>query len=159
MNDLRTDKVLLIGIGNNGRSDDALGWKFVDEFSTYEYLFDIEQRYQLQIEDSLLITNYKKVIFVDASHKHYENGFSFYKCIPSRTETFTTHKLEPETVLWLTNDLFNQCPEVYIMAISGVNWELHQGISDIAQQNFDEAISYFKKWIDSKLLVKSNHQE
>ncbi len=137
----------MIGIGNNGRSDDALGWKFVDEFSNREDLFDIEQRYQLQIEDALLITEYNKVIFVDASHKEYDNGYSFYKCIPARTEAFTTHKLEPETVLWLANDLFNQSPDVYVMAISGKDWELNQGLSDYAQQNFNSAFSYFTKWI------------
>ncbi len=148
MSESKTDsRILMIGIGNNGRSDDALGWKFVDEFANREDLFDIEHRYQLQIEDALLITEYKKVIFVDASHKEYENGFSFYRCIPARTEAFTTHKLEPETVLWLASDLFNQSPEVYVMAISGKDWELNQGLSDYAQQNFNSAFSYFTQWI------------
>jgi len=151
MSELKTDsRILMIGIGNNGRSDDALGWKFVDEFSNREDLFDIEHRYQLQIEDALLITEYKKVIFVDASHKEYENGFSFYKCIPARTEGFTTHKLEPEMVLWLANDLFNQSPEIYVMAITGVNWELHQGITDTAQKNFERAVSFFESWLNKK---------
>ncbi|HPW63523.1 MAG TPA: hypothetical protein PLJ13_14595, partial [Cyclobacteriaceae bacterium] len=60
MSELKTDsRILMIGIGNNGRSDDALGWNFVDEFSNREDLFDIEHRYQLQIEDALLITEYK----------------------------------------------------------------------------------------------------
>ena len=64
MNESGTDrKTLLIGIGNSGRSDDALGWKFVDEFADYDYLFDLEYRYQLQIEDSELVSRYKKVIF------------------------------------------------------------------------------------------------
>lgn len=153
MNGLKMDnKILMIGIGNNGRSDDALGWKFADEFSTYEDVFDVDHRYQLQIEDALLISEYKKVIFVDASHKHYQDGFLFYKCVPARTEAFTTHKLEPETVLWLANDLFNQSPEVYVMAISGISWELNQGISDVAQQNFGKAVSYFRKWLDLKLI-------
>ncbi|MEK6781420.1 MAG: hydrogenase maturation protease [Bacteroidota bacterium] len=148
MNELKTEhKVLMIGIGNSGRSDDALGWKFVDQFTSYVDLFDIEQRYQLQIEDALLLTEYKKVIFIDASHKTYKDGFSFYKCIPTRTEAFTTHKLEPETVLWLANDLFNQSPEVYVMAITGITWELHQGMSDVAQQNFEKAVAHFKKWL------------
>lgn len=156
MSELKTDRrILLIGIGNNGRSDDALGWNFVDEYSSLNHIFDLEYRYQLQIEDALLITEYKKVIFVDASHKQYENGYSFYKCIPTRTEAFTTHKLEPETVLWLANDLFNQSPEVYVMAISGVNWELHQGITPIAQQNFERAISFFKDWLNKKRSILS----
>lgn len=148
MSELKMDRrILLIGIGNNGRSDDALGWKFVDEFTNEQEVFDVEYRYQLQIEDALLITEYKKVIFVDASRKDYENGFAFYKCTPARTEAFTTHKLEPETVLWLANDLFNQSPEVYVLAISGVDWELHQGITLTAQNNFTQAISFFKNWV------------
>jgi hydrogenase maturation protease len=148
MSELKTDsRILIIGIGNNGRSDDALGWNFVDEYSSLKDIFDVEYRYQLQIEDALLITEYKKVIFVDASHKEYENGYSFYKCIPARTEAFTTHKLEPETVLWLANDLFNQSPEVYVMAISGKEWELNLGLSNTAKRNFDNAVSYFSKWI------------
>jgi hydrogenase maturation protease len=157
MSDLRTDKILMIGIGNSGRSDDALGWKFVDEFLNQDDVFDVDYRYQLQIEDALLIAEYKKIIFVDASHTQYDNGFSFYKCIPSRKDAFTTHKLEPETVLWLTKDLFNQTPEVYVMAITGIHWELHQGLSDTAQQNFNRAVSCFKKWVDSAF-AEVNHQ-
>ncbi|MDZ7651023.1 MAG: hypothetical protein U5K54_29970 [Cytophagales bacterium] len=89
MNELKmASRILMIGIGNNGRSDDALGWKFVDEFSDHEDLFDVEYRYQLQIEDALLITEYKKVIFVDASHKEYDNGYSFYKCEPGPHRSF-----------------------------------------------------------------------
>ena len=70
MNDInQTKKTLLIGIGNYGRADDALGWKFIDEFSDRDDLYDFEYRYQLQIEDAELVTKYEKVIFVDASHQ------------------------------------------------------------------------------------------
>ena len=137
----------MIGIGNNGRSDDGLGWKFVDEFSDRDNLFDIEHRYQLQIEDALLISHYKNVIFVDASRTEYEDGYSFYKCIPARTEAFTTHKLGPETILWLAKELYGQCPEVFVMAISGKDWELHQGLTDTATHNLESAISFFKGWL------------
>jgi hydrogenase maturation protease len=154
MNDIKTEtKILMLCIGNNGRSDDALGWMFGEMLSDQKELIDIEYRYQLQIEDALLITEYKKVIFVDASHKNYENGFSFYKCEPARTEAFTTHKLEPETVLWLANDLFNQSPEVYVMAISGTHWELNQGITDTAQRNFKRAVSFFNEWLGRKTSI------
>ena len=148
MNVLKADKkILLLGIGNNGRSDDALGWKFVEEFTSRQELFDVEYRYQLQVEDALQITEYDTVIFVDASHTIYTNGFSFHECIPTRKDTFTTHSLEPETVLWLANDLFNQTPKAYIMAISGMEWELHQGLTETAQLNFERAVDYFKNWL------------
>ena len=153
MNELKTrSKILLIGIGNNGRSDDALGWKFVDEFAGHDHLFDREHRYQLQIEDALLISSYNKVIFADASRTAYEGGYSFFKCIPARTEAFTTHRLEPETILWLAQDLYGQSPEVYVMAISGKDWELRQGLTKTAFNNFQSAVSFFKGWLNKQLL-------
>jgi len=158
MNVLKADKkILLLGIGNNGRSDDALGWKFVEEFTSQQELFDVEYRYQLQVEDALQITEYDTVIFVDASHTQYTNGYSFYECTPNRKDTFTTHSLEPETVLWLANDLFNQLPKAYVMAISGMEWELHQGLTEAAQLNFERAIEHFKNWISENKYKETSY--
>lgn len=146
MNDLsQTKKRLLIGIGNDGRSDDALGWKFLDELSDLNTHYDFEYRYQLQIEDAELISKYEQVIFIDACHQPLENGFSFYPCIPAPTSSFTTHQLSPETVLWLTGELFGDPPKGYVMAISGIHWKLHNGLSNKAKENFIKAISYFKR--------------
>ena len=146
MNDLnQTKKTLLIGIGNYGRADDALGWKFLDEFSALEDLYDFEYRYQLQIEDAELVSKYEKVIFVDASHQQLEKGFSFYSCLPAPTSAFTTHQLNPETVLWLAGELFDDSPKGYVMAIGGIQWKLHYGLSNQAKRNFKKAVAYFKK--------------
>ena len=136
---------LIIGIGNDGRSDDALGWKFLDEFSDLNAIYDFEYRYQLQVEDAELISRYEKVIFVDASHQQLENGFSFYSCIPVPISSFTTHQLSPEMVLWLSGELFGYPPKGYVMAISGIHWKLHNGLSSKAKENFIKAVSYFKR--------------
>jgi hydrogenase maturation protease len=145
MNDLnQTKKTLLIGIGNYGRADDALGWKFLDEFSALEDLYDFEYRYQLQIEDAELVSKYEKVIFIDASHQPLEKGFSFYTCIPAPTSAFTTHQLNPETVLWLAGELFDDPPKGYVMAIGGIHWKLHFGLSNQAKRNFKNAVAFFR---------------
>ncbi len=153
MNDTnQTKKTLVIGIGNYGRSDDALGWKFIDEFAVQSNLFDIEYRYQLQIEDAELVSQYEKVIFVDASHTPVEGGFSFYRCHPVPTSNFTTHQLKPETVIWLAGQLFSAPFEAYVMAISGVTWDLKFGLSAKATDNFNDAINHFQKWLNLKCL-------
>jgi hydrogenase maturation protease len=145
MNDInQTKKILMIGIGNYGRADDAMGWKFLDECSELSDQYDFEYRYQLQIEDAELVSNYDKVIFVDASHQQQENGFSFYKCTPAPTSAFTTHQLNPETVLWLAGELFDYPPEGYVIAISGIHWQLQHGLSKPAENNFKNAVSSFK---------------
>jgi hydrogenase maturation protease len=147
MNDInQTKKTLLIGIGNYGRADDALGWKFIDEFSDWVDFYDFEYRYQLQIEDAELVSKYEKVIFVDASHQPIAQGFSFYPCVPAPTSAFTTHQLNPETVLWLSQELFNASPKGLVMAIEGNYWELHHGLSEQAEENFKKATVFFKDY-------------
>lgn len=151
MNALRTDrKTLLIGIGNSGRSDDALGWKFADEFSHLDSLFDIEYRYQLQIEDAELVSHYENVIFADASRELSEEGFSFQQCLPKQTTSFTSHKLSPGSILWLSRELFNSSPHAAVLAIEGSEWELRQGISDYANRNLSKAVNYFRQALEGE---------
>ena len=57
-------KTLLFGIGNSGRSDDGLGWEFLDKIKpNFPIDFDMEYRYQLQIEDAELAKQYQRVMF------------------------------------------------------------------------------------------------
>jgi len=134
----------MIGIGNYGRADDALGWKFLDELADSADRYDFEYRYQLQIEDAELVSKYEKVIFVDAARQQLENGFSFYDCLPAPTSTFSSHQLNPETVLWLAGELFTDPPKGYVLAISGIKWRLHHGLSRQAVKNFKNAVACFK---------------
>ncbi len=139
----------MIGIGNNGRGDDAVGWMFIDQVAGLTS-FEMECRYQLQIEDAALIHEYDTVIFVDASTKKIKNGFSFSSCLPVNEFSFSTHRIEPGSVLWLCRELYGKMPTAYIMAIEGSNWELHLGLSQSAQQNFDNAIQYFRTWLQQE---------
>jgi hydrogenase maturation protease len=147
-------KVLMIGIGNNGRGDDAMGWMFIDQVAGLTS-FETEYRYQLQIEDAALIGEYDIVIFVDASMKKIKNGFSFKSCTPVNQFSFSTHRIEPGSILWLCRELYGKLPAAYVMAIEGTHWELHQGLSIKAQQNFDKAILYFKNWMNQHPVADS----
>ena len=150
MNESGTDrKTLLIGIGNSGRSDDALGWKLVDEFADYDHLFDLEYRYQLQIEDAALVSRYKKVIFVDASCTLSDKGFSFEPCTPAPLTSFTSHELSPECIVWLARDLYDATPQAFVLAIGGTQWELNLGLSAEAKQNFNNAADFFRAYIQT----------
>lgn len=139
-----TDKILLIGIGNYGRADDALGWRFADDISAQTDLFDIEYRYQLQVEDAELITQYEQVIFVDACHHSLPDGYSYFECQPAPAENFTTHTLAPQNVLWICHELFGYSPTCFVLAIGGNNWELRNGMSEVAKENLEKALVFFK---------------
>ncbi len=140
----KSDKIIILGIGNNGRQDDGLGWMFLDFLEKQNSDIDIEYRYQLQIEDADLISNYDTVIFVDATKEETEEGFYLEPCHPSEKYSFSTHALEPETVLYLSDKLYNHNPDASIFAIQGYEWELQIGLSKKAIINLDKAINYFK---------------
>jgi len=148
MNDSKTEKsgILIIGIGNNGRNDDGLGWKFVDIASqTMRGYFDVEYRYQLQIEDAELVSKYNKVIFADASQEAIQNGFEITMCKKAGHYFFSSHLQSPEAILYLAEMLYNKRPETFTLAIEGKNWGLGKSISKEAEKNLEKALAYFKK--------------
>lgn len=143
------NRILIIGIGNCGRADDGLGWAFLDHIAEeLPEKFDCEYRYQLQVEDAELISHYPVVYFVDAHVDQYENGFVLAKCLPNATVGFTTHELDPETVVHLSKSIYNTLPQAFILGISGVDFQLKSGISDRGKENLSHALDFF----DEKIL-------
>jgi len=142
------NKTLLFGIGNCGRADDGLGWAFLDVIKDQlPDNYDIEYRYQLQVEDAELATNYDTVYFIDAHTKLFKEGFVWDTCQPKATESFTTHELDPESVLYLTDTIYNKQPKSYILGISGKDFRLAMGLSELAEDNLTKALDFFSKKI------------
>ncbi len=140
------DKILVLGIGNIGRQDDGLGWLFLDYLQKANFgNMDLEYRYQLQIEDAELICNYKSVIFVDATKENTKKGFYYRASEASDKHSFSTHELCPETVLFLTNNLYQHQPKAFILGIQGYNWELELGLSEKAKINLYKAEEFLFK--------------
>ncbi|MGB3077286.1 MAG: hypothetical protein WBB36_18310 [Chitinophagales bacterium] len=114
-------KVLLIGIGNSGRSDDGLGWMFAELASRFPQI-DVETRYQLQIEDAELVHKYDTVFFADASHTALPNGFQMHRIKAARHFFYSSHLQSPETILYLAKELYVKSPDAYSIAIEGLIW-------------------------------------
>ncbi|MGB5362538.1 MAG: hydrogenase maturation protease [Aureibaculum sp.] len=136
-------RIIVLGIGNTGRQDDGLGWLFLDFLKSQKNSYVLEYRYQLQIEDAELISNYDEVIFVDATKEETNDGFFLKPCQASDKYSFSTHALAPETILYLTNKLYDHHPRSYIFGIQGYEWELKIGLSKRANENLDNAKNYF----------------
>ncbi len=137
-------KHIIFGIGNCGRQDDGIGWAFLDLLDKTEFKnASFEYKYQLQIEDAEQISNYDTVIFVDASKNDLINGYDFYTCKASNKHSFSTHALLPETVLYLSEHLYNHKPKAYILEVQGYEWELKNGLTKMASENLNKAIEFF----------------
>lgn len=139
---------LMIGIGNSARSDDGLGWAFLDRLKKLAcFEGEIIYCYQLQVEDAELISHYPRVIFVDACEGVGCNGFEWATTDAINDFTFTTHALTPGAVLFLCNDLYHKYPEAHTLKIKGHDWKLKTGLSDLAEESLEKALIFFKELV------------
>lgn len=138
---------LLIGIGNSGRSDDGLGWAFLDRIQR-QPAFDgrVEYRYQLQVEDAALISDVKHVVFIDSYNGELPNGFQLTRCDPIKEFEFTSHVLPPGAVLSLCQDIYGVAPRADVLMIQGTSWDLNIGMSTAAEGRLVEALQFFESY-------------
>ena len=140
----KLDNTLIIGIGNNTRQDDGLGWCFLDMlekdgFNSQNLLY----KYQLMVEDAELIGEYETVIFVDACKTAISNGFEIERIYPAKQVAFSTHEVPPNQILNLCETIYNKKPKAYIIKIQGFEWDIEIGLSKKAIKNLNKTFSNF----------------
>lgn len=136
---------LLFGIGNCSRSDDGLGWAFLDRIlQDAEFRGQAEYRYQLGVEDVALVAQADRVIFIDSYHGLLDDGFAWQPCKASDEFEFTSHVLPPRAVMHYCRDLYGKQPPADILMIGGKCWDLQNGLSENARENLEKAIGFFR---------------
>lgn len=142
-----SQKILVYGYGNPGRRDDGLGNEFVQSIKGYldqepslKEWIHTESNYQLNVEDSELISNYDRVWFVDASMEEDLEAFFVGPVDPQSDVTFTSHSASPSGVLKLCEELFSISPDCRLIHIRGYDWSFQEGISDRARENLNQAV-------------------
>jgi hydrogenase maturation protease len=133
---------LIIGIGNQGRQDDGLGWACLDSLIDAGWSGDAEVRYQLNIEDAELISHYDSVLFIDADKRSLESGYLLEKVDPKPLLAHSSHFLPPSNVLYLCQDIYGKLPETHLLSIQGYEWELQIGLTNQAIKNYLNAKKY-----------------
>ena len=109
--------------------------------------YDIEYRYQLQVEDSELIAQYENLVFVDADLTQHENGFEWKLLVPSSLNSYTSHELFPESILDLTHNIYQKFPKCHTLGISGESFDLKIGMTKKATMNLQFALVFFREKI------------
>jgi hypothetical protein len=102
-----------------------------------------DSNYQLNVEDALDISKMDVVIFADAC-KDQSAGFVLRPVKPSKNIPFSTHALDPESVLPVCEELFGKKPEAYILTIKGYAWELTAEPTPRAMKNLASALKHLK---------------
>ena len=133
--------VLVIGIGNPSRGDDAIGPLAIERLEAIGLPgVDLLTDFQLQVEHALDLMGRREVIFVDATVAG-ERAFSFDPITPEADQGATTHALAPAAVL----DVYRRytdapLPTARVLAVRGVEFELGAPLSEAAARNLDAAL-------------------
>ena len=141
------NELVILGVGNDSRGDDGLGWAFLDALekdpSVHARLI---YRYQLQPEDVAEIAGARRVLFVDATKEHLEKGFLLEPGKPDRQPMVNSHWLPPSVVLGYCLQVYGACPDAWVLSISGRQWGLGQGLSKASNGYLNQALECFREW-------------
>ncbi|MFA6292698.1 MAG: hydrogenase maturation protease [Victivallales bacterium] len=144
----KSSRILIYGIGNPSRQDDALGIVFIEKLQEWverEKLPNItfDSNYQLNIEDAYDISERDVVVFVDASVEPID-GFHFHQIFPGDSISISSHSMSPESVLSLCDELYDAKPAGFLLTIKGFSWELDSKMTTKAEENLDSAVAFAK---------------
>ena len=140
----KLDNTLIIGIGNNTRQDDGLGWYFLDKLEKAGFNpEDLLYKYQLMVEDAEIIAAYQTVIFVDASKEHSKEGFNIEEIEPAEHVLFSTHEVPPSQILNLSTTIYHKTPKAFVVKIDGYEWDFKIELTKKAEINLQQAFDYF----------------
>ncbi len=131
--------ILIIGIGNPSRGDDALGPLLIERLQALQ-LPDVEllTDFQLQVEFALDLQGRQQVVFVDASIS-VAAPFTFTPVYAAEDTSYSSHALSPGAVLHAYRKLLHEPPAAAILAIHGETFELGEGLSTNAAANLEAA--------------------
>ena len=150
-------QTLVICIGNIGRGDDALGWKIADWLCKLNHEnITVEYRYQLQVEDAHLVSEFPLVVFVDATKEVLQEGFSLQPCHAADHYFYSSHLQSPQTVLYLAEKLYGKFPEAFLLQMSGYQWELGEVLSHSASLNLHKAGIHIESWLNTYVITNNS---
>lgn len=165
-------KVLIYGYGNPGRQDDGLGVSLAEQMERWGEKnalksMDFESNYQLNIEDSLLISEYDLVVFADASVEEIP-AFSVSEVIPEKKNSYTMHNSSPGYVLYLCQSMYRKYPAVFLMHLRGYGFDFMQEMTSGANNNLRAAVDFLQQvfshehalygWIRQLLIYQQQHK-
>ncbi len=139
--------LLIIGIGNPSRGDDALGPLLIEclEADTPPGVALLTD-FQLQVEYALDLQGRREVVFVDAGIDM-SAAFSFTPVAAVEDASYSSHELSPGAVLHAYEKLFGEPPPAFVLAIQGRSFELGEGLSATASANLQAALDFIRQRI------------
>lgn len=139
--------VLVIGYGNELRSDDGAGpatARAVDELR----LTGVRTLALPQLTPELAydIAEARAVIFVDARPAEGPCAVEVMPLAPSAPRPMGSHASDPQALLALAQALYGRCPAAWLVAVPAVRFDLGTNLSPVTQAAVAEAVQQIRAW-------------
>jgi hydrogenase maturation protease len=140
--------ILVIGIGNPSRGDDAIGSMAVELLESQgipgvELITD----FQLQVEHALDLVGRRAVVFVDAC-VNASRAFSFEAVSATGRRHALSHAISPAAVLDAYRAYTREAPpSAHVLAIRGFDFGLGKPLSAASAANLDAALAMLVEYL------------
>ena len=133
--------ILVIGYGNDLRSDDAVGQKVANAIASEELPHVTSLCvHQLTPELAAFLATSDLAIFIDACYASVCENVRVQAIAPTNSTAIGGHTGDPRSLLALTQALYNQVPNAWWVTIPGTNFELGDRLSPIAERGIQVAL-------------------
>lgn len=132
--------ILIFGVGNESRGDDALAPLLLRRLQTgIPESVELIEDYQLQVEHVTDLLGRSAVLFVDADMSC-DEPFHFSKITAAHDNSYTSHAMTPFALLHTFKQVYGtDAPASFLLRIRGYGFELGEGLSDEASANLEAA--------------------
>jgi hydrogenase maturation protease len=124
-------RVLIVGCGNPLRCDDGLAWRAVEELHRLRLPQDVEiiAQHQLTPELSSPVSQVERVLFLDAARRGQPGELRCEPVLPLYASGAFTHDFSPASILSLSQKLYGNAPQAYVISLSGECFDHGETIS------------------------------
>ncbi|MDT8422254.1 MAG: hydrogenase maturation protease [Desulfuromonadales bacterium] len=139
--------IMVIGIGNPLRGDDAVGLYLLERLSKH---FSGDFRgiiaYEADIGLAEEISSYPELLIIDAMAEPLQEPFKLFPLAPAATifpaGGFSSHIFNWRMVLAMSRDIFGRSPKAVLCGISAYDFEIDECLSPSCQHDADAAFAY-----------------
>ena len=140
--------VLLVGIGNILRKDDAAGIRAAEEIGRRHRGVDVLIAHGLAPELADTLSDYDTVVFLDATLRSRKANVS---SVLPRPWGGDPHALDPEGLLWLTQELCGRVPKRVLLAeIPARDISVGTAMTPFTRRKVQEAVALVEKELRRK---------
>jgi hydrogenase maturation protease len=141
-------KTLVLGYGNQSRTDDGVGWFVVERLQEWGLgNAELLTSHQLEVDHAELITRFDVVVFVDAAIPETTSPITRTVVKPHYQSHAVAHYLTPGDLLELALMLFGRVPHAILFSIRGTDFNFGTELSEATETAALEVVRQIQQLI------------